>query len=142
MRTHLAITPNLSLPLSELEWSFDRSPGPGGQNVNKLSTRAELRFDVVGSPSLSEEQRRRLRSALHDSIGRDGRLAVRSSRHRRQLLNREDCLAKLAALLARALRPPPPRRRPTRPSRTAQARRLERKRRHAAKKAARRSPSW
>ena len=136
----LQITHDLSLPLAELDLSFDRSPGPGGQNVNKLSTRAEVRFSVAHSPTLSDEQRRRLRLALRAQLTREGDLIVRSSRFRSQAQNRRDSLDKLAAVLRRALRPPPPSRRPTRPGPSAQARRLDRKKRHSRKKALRRRP--
>jgi ribosome-associated protein len=131
---------NLQIPLSELRFSFDRSPGPGGQNVNKVNTRAEVRFDVDGSPSLSEGQRGLLRERLASRLVGDGTLIVRSSRHRSQGRNRQDCLDKLAGLLAEALRPPPPKRRPTRPGRAAVARRLDQKRRQAGKKQTRRRP--
>lgn len=136
----LQVSSKLTIPASELRFSFDRSPGPGGQNVNKLNTRAELRYDVVRSRALSEDQRRRLRGALHGQLTRDGVLVVRSSRHRTQAQNRDDSLQKLASILARALQPPPPKRRRTRPSRAARARRLNNKRRHAEKKALRQRP--
>jgi len=136
----LQITADLYLPPGELRFSFDRSPGPGGQNVNKVNTRAELRFDVGSSRALSSEQRQQLYRRLADRLTRDHTLIVRSSRHRSQYRNRLDCQDKLAALLAEALRPPPPRRRRTRPGRAAMARRLENKRRKAAKKGLRRRP--
>ena len=137
----LRVTGRLQIPLSELRFSFDRSPGPGGQNVNKVNTRAELRFDVGASPSLSEGQRRHLRERLATRLVGGQVLVVRSSRYRSQGRNRQDCLDKLAALLAAALRPPPPKRRPTRPGRAAVARRLDQKRRQAGKKQNRRRPS-
>jgi len=137
----LFITRSLKIPLSELSFSFGRSPGPGGQNVNKLNTRAELRFDLKSSSSLSEDQRQRLMASLGSRLTRSGMLIVRSSRFRTQGRNKEDCLSKFAALLAEHLKPPPPKRRPTRPSRGAVARRLESKRRQAQKKALRRRPS-
>ncbi|MFH1567308.1 MAG: alternative ribosome rescue aminoacyl-tRNA hydrolase ArfB [Gemmatimonadota bacterium] len=139
-RTALQVTRSLSIPLAELRFTFDRSPGPGGQNVNKVNTRAELRFDVATSPSLSESQRQRLRAGLASRLVGDGVLVVRSSRHRTQLRNRQDCLDKLSELMAAALRPPPPKRRPTGPSRAARARRLDGKRRHAGKKQDRQRP--
>jgi len=136
----LQVTRSLRIPQSELRFSFDRSPGPGGQNVNKVNTRAELRFDVEGSPSLSDGQRQRLRERLRTRLVGDGTVIVRSSRYRSQGRNRQDCLDKLAHLLAEALRPPPPKRRPTRPGRAAVARRLDHKRRQAGKKQNRRRP--
>jgi len=137
---NLTITGNLEIPLAELRFSFDRSPGPGGQNVNKLNTRAELRFDLENSPSLSDDQRRRLAAGLTSRLNQEGVLIVRSSRYRSQRRNREDCLEKLAALLAEKLKPPPPKRRSTRPSRAAVARRLDGKKRQSQKKSLRRRP--
>jgi len=137
----LPITDNLEIPSSELRFSFDRSPGPGGQNVNKLNTRAELRFDLRTSPSLSDDQRQRLTAGLASRLTREGVLIVRSSRFRTQNRNREDCLEKFTALLNHHLRPPPPKRRPRRPSRAAAARRMDTKKRQSQKKALRRRPS-
>ena len=137
----LQITPDLYLPPGELRFSFDRSPGPGGQNVNKVNTRAELRFDVGSSRALSDEQRQRLYRGLASRLTGDNALIVRSSRYRSQYRNRLDCQDKLAAILAEALRPPPPKRRRTRPGRAAIARRLQNKRKRAAKKSLRRPPA-
>lgn len=139
--TGLQITSDLYLPQGELRFSFDRSPGPGGQNVNKVNTRAELRFDVGSSRALSDEQRQGLYRALASRLTGDNTLIVRSSRYRSQYRNRLDCQDKLAALLAEALRPPPPKRRRTRPGRAAIARRLQNKRRKATKKGLRRPPT-
>ena len=138
----LKVTNDLEIPLSELRFSFDRSPGPGGQNVNKLNTRAELRFNLKSSPSLGEAQRNRLLAGLASRLTREGTLVIRSSRFRTQSRNRKDCLEKLASLLAEHLRPPPPKRRPTRPGRAAVIRRLEAKKRRSRKKAWRRRPLW
>lgn len=137
----LTINDSLEIPLSELRFSFDRSPGPGGQNVNKLNTRAELRFDLQTSSSLSDDQRQRLVAGLTSRLTQEGVLIVRSSRFRTQNRNREDCLEKFAALLAHHLRPPPPKRRLRRPSRAAAARRVDHKKRQSKKKALRRRPS-
>jgi ribosome-associated protein len=136
----LRITPALQIPAAELRFTFDRSPGPGGQNVNKVNTRAELRFDVATSPSLTEEDRHRLLAGLGPRLTQAGLLIVRSSRFRSQKRNQDDCLAKLADLLSVQLAPPPPVRRPTRPHRGAVARRLEGKRRRSESKALRRHP--
>jgi ribosome-associated protein len=136
----LSVTSNLIIPADELRVTFDRSPGPGGQNVNKVNTRAELRFRVLDSPSLSEEQRQRILAGLAASLTRSGDLIVRSSRHRSQRRNLEDCLAKLRALLAEQLKPPPPKRRPTRPGRGAVARGLDAKHRQSEQKSLRRPP--
>ena len=136
----LFVNQKLSIPHSELRLSFDRSSGPGGQHVNKANTRVELRFDVGGSPSLSEGQRRRLLESLAHRLNQGGVLSLHSERHRSQWRNRQDCLEKLAALLAEHLRPPPPKRRPTRPSRAVQARRRQKKSKQAQKKALRQRP--
>lgn len=136
----LQILPDLHIPLAELVFSFDRSPGPGGQHVNKTNTRAELRFDLEHSPSLNPLQRQRLMEALAPRLSQEGMLILRSTRFRSQLRNREDCLEKFASLLAFHLQPPPPPRRPTRPGRAAKARRLNHKKSHSNKKLLRRPP--
>lgn len=136
----LEITPDLRIPLAELRFSFDRSPGPGGQNVNKTNTRAELRFDLQHSPSLSEEQRQRLTAGLGSRLTQEGFLIILSSRFRTQRQNRVDCLEKFTALLAALLQPPPPPRRPTRPGRGKVLRRLHQKKVQAHKKGLRRRP--
>lgn len=136
----LQILPGLQIPLAELVFTFDRSPGPGGQNVNKTNTRAELRFDLERSPSLSETQRQRLRENLAARLSQEGMLILNSSRFRSQLRNREDCVEKFVALLAFHLQPPAPPRRPTRPGRAARARRLDHKKSHSNKKLLRRPP--
>lgn len=113
---------SLSLPPSEIEWRFSPSGGPGGQHANKASTRAEARFDIVGSPSLSDWQRARLIERLGDYV----RVTVDDERS--QLRNRELALERLAARLATALRVERVRR-PTRKTRGSQQRRLDAKKR-------------
>ena len=137
----LFINDQLEIPLSELSFSFDRSPGPGGQNVNKVNTRAEVRFNLATSDALNAEQRQRLLQALAGRLTQNDLLIVRSNRHRTQLRNKEDCLEKFAALLAYHLRPPPAKRKPTRPGRGAKARRRTAKTQHSEKKGMRRRPS-
>ena len=138
--THIDIGPHLSIPLSELRFSFDRSPGPGGQNVNKVNTRVELRFDVGASLTLTHSMRARISKGLAGRLNGEGELILRSSRFRSQSRNKTDCLEKFAALLAHALRPPPPRRRPSRPTFSSVARRLHRKKAHSQKKNLRTRP--
>lgn len=136
----LDITRTLNIPLAELGFAFSRSSGAGGQNVNKVNTRVELRFDVVQSPSLDDRQRQLLVDKLANRLTQDGVLIVNSDRHRTQGRNREDCLERFVALLADALKKPPPKRKPTRPGRAAKKRRLDAKKRHSDKKTNRRRP--
>ena len=135
----LYVSPTLSIPLSELRFKFRRSSGPGGQNVNKLNTSAELQFDFVHSAVLSDEQRQQIAEKLTARLNSTGALSIQSERFRTQGRNRSDCLNKLAALLAEALKTQPKRTK-TKPSRAAQARRLDSKRRHSDKKKSRRTP--
>ena len=136
----LYITSTLEIPLAELRFKFNRSSGPGGQNVNKLNTRAELQYDYVQSAVLSPLQRQRIADKLSPRLSSEGLLVVNSERFRTQRRNREDCLDKLAALLAEEIKPPPPKRRKSKPSRAAKARRLDGKKRHSEKKKSRRRP--
>lgn len=123
----LRVTPSLVVPVEELSWRFARSGGPGGQHANTASTRAEVRFDVVGSPTLSEAQRARLLARL----GPEVRVAAEDSRS--QARNRQLALDRLRRRLADALRVDPPRR-PTRPTAASRRRRLDAKRRQAERK--------
>jgi ribosome-associated protein len=138
--SHLEITPELRLPLVELEYRASRSGGPGGQHVNTSSTRVEVWWDVASSPSLSEDQRSRLLARLAPRLDTSGRLRLVSSGSRSQLRNREEVTARLQEVLAAALHVPRKRKR-TRPSRAAKAARLEAKRqRGAIKRERRRDP--
>ena len=129
----LAITPNLRLPLSELEYRASRSGGPGGQHVNTSSTRIEVWWDVAGSPVLSDEQRALLLERLSGRLDSSGRLRLVSSGSRSQLRNREDVTERLKSVVAAALAVRK-KRKPTKPSRAAKTARLEAKRRRAATK--------
>jgi len=133
------VTPQLSIPFSELDYSASRSGGPGGQHVNTSSTRIEVWWDVAGSPTLTPEQRAQLLERLRTRLDSAGRLRLVSSSSRSQLRNREDVTARLQSVLAAALAVRK-KRKPTRPSRAAKAARLEAKRRRAATKQRRRSP--
>jgi ribosome-associated protein len=135
----LEVTPELALPLAELEYRASRSGGPGGQHVNTSSTRMEVWWDVASSPSLSADQRARLLDRLGSRLDSNGRLRLVSSATRSQLRNREDVTERLLTVLAAALAIPK-KRTPTRPSRAAKAARLEAKRRRAATKQRRRAP--
>lgn len=135
--TSLAITPELRLPLAELEYRASRSGGPGGQHVNTSSTRIEVWWDIAASPSLGEAQRARLLERLATRLDSAGRLRLVSAGSRSQLQNRVEVTERLAEVVARALHVPRPRRK-TKPSRAAKAARLDGKRKRATLKASRR----
>jgi ribosome-associated protein len=135
----LDITPDLRLPFSELEYRASRSGGPGGQHVNTSSTRIELWWDVVRSPSVTLEQRAWLLKRLAPRLDSEGRLRLVSSGSRSQLRNREDVTERLRTVLAAAM-VVPKKRKKTKPSRAAKAARLEAKRRRATTKQQRRAP--
>jgi ribosome-associated protein len=132
---YLRVSSTLRIPDSELVWRFSRSGGPGGQHVNTADTRAEVRFDVAGSPTLGPRQRAR----LLEKLGPDVR--VTASDERSQARNRERARARLAERLADALHVDAPRR-PSKPSKGAVERRLDAKRRQSARKADRRRPDY
>jgi len=125
--TALEITPTLSIPDDELVERFVRASGAGGQNVNKVATAVELRFDVAGSPSLPDALRERLLSRRDRRLTVEGVLVIDAQRFRTQDRNRQDARERLAALIAAAL-VVPKKRIATQPSRAAKARRLDAKR--------------
>jgi ribosome-associated protein len=128
------------LPVSELELRFTRSGGPGGQHVNTSSTRAELVFDVAGSPTLTDDERELALRRLRRRLDGDGRLRVVAQDERSQLRNRELATRRLVEIMRKALAPPAPPRRTTRPTRAAQERRIGEKRRAGEVKRLRRPP--
>ncbi len=134
----IEITRTISLNPREIEETFIRSPGPGGQNVNKVATAVQLRFDLRRSPSLPEEVRARAERLAGRRLTKDGIVVITAARFRSQERNREDALARLVELLRKAARRPAPRK-PTRPSAAAKRRRVDRKTRRGAIKRLRRT---
>ena len=128
--TLIPITRNISIDEKEIEEEFVLSSGPGGQNVNKVATAVQLRFDVRNSPSLPEDVRERLISLAGRRVNRDGVLIIKARRFRAQDKNRRDAINRLVDLIKRAVRTPKPRRK-TRPTRASNRRRLEIKRHHS-----------
>jgi ribosome-associated protein len=126
----IRITGRISIDEREIAESFVRASGPGGQNVNKLSTAVQLRFDVRHSPSLPPDVAARLERLAGARLTRDGVLVITAQRHRTQLRNRQDALDRLIELIRRAATPPTPRR-PTRPTAASRERRIEGKKRRA-----------
>ncbi len=119
-----------SIDEKELQWVFVQSSGPGGQNVNKVATAVQLRFDVAHSPSISEEVRKRLALLAGRRMTQDGLLIIEAKRHRTQEMNRQDALERLAELLQKAHEKPKTRRK-TRPTLASQQKRLSLKKRRS-----------
>lgn len=129
----IPIADGIALDERELEESFIRASGPGGQNVNKVASAVQLRFDAQRSPSLPESVRDRLQRLAGNRLTQDGVLVITAQRFRSQERNRQDALDRLVALIRRAITPPRPRR-PTRPSAAARERRLTEKARRSSRK--------
>lgn len=137
----LEIDANTQIDESELSFKASRSGGPGGQNVNKLNTRVTLLFDVAGSPSLSDEQKRRILRGLATRIDKRGVLRVVSQRFRTQKANCQAAVERFVRLLAEALTPKPVRRRTKVPARARQ-RRLDDKKHRSRLKQQRSGKDW
>ena len=135
----LVINSRLSVPLSELDFSFSRSSGPGGQNVNKVNTKATLHWNVNKNNSLPEPVKARFTEKYRQRINSEGELVLSSQRFRDQGRNVADCLSKLRTMIEAIALPPKPRKK-TRLSAGAKRRRVAEKRRTADKKLARKSP--
>jgi len=127
----IRVTPSISIAERELEEHFIRASGPGGQNVNKLASAVQLRFDVRRSPSLPDDVRARLERLAGKRLTREGVLVINAERHRTQERNRQDARARLIELIRRAAVAPRPRR-ATKPTAGARERRLESKKRRSA----------
>jgi len=133
------VSPEVTIPVAELEFRASRASGPGGQGVNTTDSRVELRFDLAGSPSLDPEAKERALRRLGPRVDTGGVLRVVAQAQRSQLANRRAAVERFTELLSAALATPRPRR-PTRPSRAAAARRVESKRRRSATKRLRGRP--
>ncbi|WP_447729390.1 alternative ribosome rescue aminoacyl-tRNA hydrolase ArfB [Pseudoxanthomonas suwonensis] len=137
----LSISPDLAIPESEIVERFVRASGAGGQNVNKVSTAVELRFDIAGSPSLPQALRERLLARRDRRLTDDGVLVIDAQRFRTQERNRQDARERLAAFIAAGLAVPK-RRIATRPTRASQKRRIEGKRERSEIKRGRSRRDW
>jgi ribosome-associated protein len=123
----IVVTPRLTIPAGELEIAFARSGGPGGQNVNKVSSKVDLRWNPTTSSALTHDDRNWLLSRLANRLTTDGTLIVTSTLTRDQIKNRDDAMSKLA-LIVRAALDRPKARKPTKPTKGSKRRRVEAKR--------------
>lgn len=135
----LDVDPRIRIPSRELDLTFARSGGPGGQHVNTTDTRVRLRFDLLGTPSIPKGVKQRMLEALKSRLTVDGVLVLTSDRYRSRHRNIEDVLKRLKGLILEH-RTPPKKRRATRPTRGSQRRRVDAKKRRGAVKANRKKP--
>jgi ribosome-associated protein len=136
----LEVNHRISIPLKELSFTFSRSGGPGGQNVNKVNTKVTLHWSVANSPSLPDEVRERFLQAFPTRINNNGEVVLASQRFRDQGRNVADCTEKLRSMIAQAA-VPPRKRKKTKPSRASKERRLREKKAASHKKQLRRLPA-
>ena len=136
----LIINEQIRIPRSEFQFDFVRSSGPGGQNVNKVNSKAILKWDITNSKSLPVDVKNRFENRFHHRIGKDGIFTISSQRSRDQRRNIEDCIFKVKELVL-SIVVPPKTRIATKPSKASKRRRLEAKQRKSNKKQMRRPPS-
>jgi ribosome-associated protein len=133
----LVVAPHIQIPPAEFEFTYARSSGPGGQNVNKVNSKAVLRWQATKSPSLPEAVRTRFLAKYGSRLTGDGELLITSERYRDQPRNIDDCLEKLREMLL-SVAVAPKKRKKTKPSRASKERRLDSKKRDSSKKQSRR----
>ncbi len=136
----IRVTDDIWIDPDEMHMDFVRASGPGGQNVNKVATAVQLRFDVAGSPSLPEDVRQRLVARVGSRLTNQGVLIIQARGFRTQERNRQDAVDRLVEII-RGAAAPPKKRRKTRPSKRSMQRRLDTKRRRSNTKRSRRSVS-
>jgi ribosome-associated protein len=136
---HLIVNDVISIPDSEFEWTYARSGGPGGQNVNKVSSKAVLRWKLTESPSVPPHVKERFLRLFASRVTTEGEVVISSQQFRDQERNRQDCREKLAEMLREAATLPKPRK-ATKPTKGSKRRRLADKKRNAETKAGRKSP--
>lgn len=138
---NLDIAPGIQIPMSEFEFTFARSGGPGGQNVNKVNSKAVLRWNAANTPSLRQDIRARLLEKYSARLTTEGELIITSQKHRDQPSNMSECLTKLAEMIE-SVAVPPKHRHATKPTKASKTRRVDTKVKTGTKKANRRAPRY